>query len=76
MQLLVLWAGLKAQWSMRWSLRCESTFQGATPSLDDFVARWMGVLEVWRAGKDLSLCRSDLQHLLKQLLSWFDGGMF
>ena len=44
--------------------------------LDDFVARWVGVLEVWRAEKDLSLSKVDLQHLIEQLFSWFTGGMF
>ena len=29
-------------------------------TLDDFVARWVGVLEVWRVEKDLSLSRVDL----------------
>ena len=69
---LVVWATLKAQWA----LRCEARYQGATPSLDDFVAKWVGILEVWRAERDLSLSTVDLQHLLTQLLSWFEGGMF
>ena len=51
-------------------------YQGAAPSLDDFVARWLGILEVWTAEKDLSLSRADLQHLLTQILCWFEGGMF
>ena len=42
---LVLWAALKAQWA----LHCEAGFQGVQPSLDDFVACWMCILEVWRA---------------------------
>ena len=33
-------------------------------------------MEVWRAEKDLSLSRVDLQHLIEQLFSWFTGGMF
>ena len=49
---------------------------GAKPPVDDFVARWLGILEVWRAETDLSLSRVDLQHLLTQLLLWFEGGMF
>ena len=40
------------------------------------MARWVGILEVWRAKRDLSLSKADLQHLLTQLLSWFEGGMF
>ena len=35
-----------------------------------------GVLEVWRAEKDLLLSRVDLEHLIDQLFSWFTGGMF
>ena len=65
-------AGLKAQWSVR----CEARFQGETPSLDDLVARRVGALEVWRAEKDLSVSRVDLQHLIEQLHLWFEGGMF
>ena len=38
---LVPWAALKAQWS----LRCEVRFQVVAPSLDDFVACWLGVLK-------------------------------
>ena len=68
----VLWAALKAQWA----LRCETHFQATPSSLDDFVAQWMGVLEVWRAEKNLSLSRADLQHLLDQLNLWFSWGMF
>ena len=71
-QRLVLWATLKAQWS----LRCEARFQGALLTLDDFVACWVGVLEVCRAEKDFSLSRMDLQQLREQLYSWFAGGMF
>ena len=59
---LVLWAALKAQWA----LRCEARFQATQSSLDDFVARWVGVLEVWRSEKNWSLSRGDLQHLLDQ----------
>ena len=40
------------------------------------MARWVGVLEVWRAEKDLSLPGVDLGHLIEQLFSWFTGGMF
>ena len=69
---LVLWAALKAQWA----LRCQARFQGAVPTLDDFVARRVGVMEIWRAKKDLSLSRVDLQHLIEQLFSWFTGWMF
>ena len=69
---LVLWAALKAQWA----LRCEARFQGGQPSLDDFVAGWMGILEVWRAEPNMYLSRSDLQHLLDQLFQGFGGGMF
>ena len=36
----------------------------------------MGVLEVWRAEKDLLLSRVDLQHLIQQLFSWCTGGVF
>ena len=43
------------------------------PTLDDFVARWAGVLEVWRAEADMSLSRLGL---IEQLHSWFQGGMF
>ena len=50
--------------------------RGGGPTLDDFVARWLGVLEVWCAEKDLSLSRVHLQHLIEQLFSWFGGGMF
>ena len=32
-------------------------------------------LEVWRAKKNFSLSRGDLQHLLDQLNAWFNGGM-
>ena len=67
---LVLWAALKAQCS----LRCEARFQRAAPTLDDFVAQWVGVLEVWQAEKDLSLSTVDLKHLIEHLLSWFTGG--
>ena len=69
---LVLWAALKAQWA----LRCEARFQGGHPSLDDFVARWMGILEVWHAEPNMSLSHPNLQHLLDQLFLWFNGGMF
>ena len=31
---------------------------------------------MWCAEKDLSLLRTDLQHLIEQLYSWFEGGMF
>ena len=54
----------------------RGTVSGGHPSLDDFVARWVGVLEVWRAEKNLSLAHGDLQHLLDQLNMWFTGGMF
>ena len=53
---LVLWSVLKAQWS----LQCEVRFQGAVRTVDDFVARWLGVWEVWRGEKDLSLSRMDV----------------
>ena len=69
---VVLWSALKAQWA----LRCEARFQGGQPSLDDFVARWMGILEVGRAEQTMSLSRPDLQQLLEQLFLWFGGGMF
>ena len=68
---LVLWAALKA-W---WALRCETRYRGTTPSLDDFVAKWVGDMEAWRAERDLSLSKVDLQHLTARLLSWFEGGM-
>ena len=68
----VLWAALKAQWA----IQCEVCFQQTDPSLDDFVACSLGALEVWRAEKDMSLSRAALQHLISQLISWFDGGMF
>ena len=35
---LIFWAALKAQWA----LHREARYQGATPSLDDDVARWVG----------------------------------
>ena len=60
---LVLWLALKEQLS----LRCEVRFQAAAPLLDDFVAQWAQVLETWRADRDMSLSRLDLQHLLDQL---------
>ena len=68
---LVLRAALKAQWA----LRCEARLQGVVPSLDDFVARWLGFWR-YRAEKDMSLSRTDLQHLVGQLCACFDGGMF
>ena len=68
----MLWAALRAQWA----LRCEARFQGGHPSLDDFVARWMGNLEVWCAEPNMSSFRPDLQHPLDHLFLWFGGGMF
>ena len=68
----VLCAAMKAQWA----ICCEAHFSGSMPPLDDFVARWLGILEVWRSKKDMSLSQSDLQRLIEQLLSWFEGGMF
>ena len=53
---LVLWAAPKALWA----LRCEARFQGGQPSLDDFVARWMGILEMWRTEWNMSLSHPDL----------------
>ena len=69
---LVLWAGLKAQWSVR----CEARFQGEIPSLDDFVAKWVGTLEVWRAEKDLSVSRvytCGLKEVCFNTGSWLRG---
>ena len=39
------------------------------------MAWWVGVA-VWRAEADASISRLDLQHLIEQLHSWFEGGMF
>ena len=52
---LVLWASLKAQWSVRG----ETRFQGTSHSVEGFVAEWLGLLEVWRSARDMSLSRSD-----------------
>ena len=69
---LVLRAALKGQWS----LHCEACFQGTTPSLDDFVARWMGVLEVRQPEKKICLCRDQICNIW--LKSCYRGlrGMF
>ena len=62
MQGLVLWAAQKAQWSVR----CGVKYLELRPSLDDFVARWQTVLEVWRAQKDMTVSRKDLSYLIEQ----------
>ena len=38
---LVLWAGLQAQWK----LLCEVKYQRRVMALHDFVALWLGILE-------------------------------
>ena len=63
---LVLWAGLRAQWK----LRCEVKYQHRPVSLEEFVAVWVGVLEIWRGGRNMSCSRVDLRHLIAQLHSW------
>ena len=68
----MLWAAQKAQWS----LHCDMKYLGIQPSLDEFVARWQTVLEVWRAQKDMTVSRKDLSYLIEQLGNWFDNKMF
>ena len=65
----MLWAALKAQWA----LHCEARFHAGHPPLDDFVARWMGIVEVWHTEPHMSLSRPDLPHLLDHLflLVWW-----
>ena len=65
---LVLWAGLRAQWK----LRCEVKYQHRQVSLEEFVAVWVGVLEIWRGERNMSCSRVDLRHLIAQLHSWAD----
>ena len=64
---LLLWAGLKVQWS----LRCQAKYQKHMPVLDEFIAGWAGVLRRWRAEVNMSCSRLDLYTFVEILDGWF-----
>ena len=66
---LVLWAGLKCPWGFR----CRAKYQHLPPVLDEFVAGWAAILQRWRSERDMSCSRQDVQHLIRQLESWFEN---
>ena len=64
---LLLWAGLKVQWS----LRCRAKSHKHMPVLDEFIAGWAGMLRRWLAEVNMSCSRLDLCKFMEILDGWF-----
>ena len=54
--------------------RLQSThakYQRVPPVLDEFITGWPGILRRWRAERDISCSRHDLQHFVGVVDGWF-----